>query len=308
MTRRLRRLPSAKIFAAFALSSEGVTKQNHLNSLGQGKFSVKLIPFQRAQRRVSSLNLTTLKLWSLHLWWIALMWLKQCHKPQKWLGMVNIPSIDGDDWGDGKHGIVLPTFFHYLWRLTNLIRPIWSAALSLGMPGERHQQRSHHPTRLQTLPLGCGSYGSYRCRWPRVTRVTRVHRLVEMVYPGSIPSFYGIFIGNMMMNHMNIAKTWMNLSTWTHFGVSPRWISQHASTSLFLVGAVGAVASGHAEMSTSWDFLDEICRFSQPGWPRKSEIPGRRHAMGGGWAMVGRGEMGSWCTTFGRWWRLVAGR
>ena len=169
MTRRLRRLASAKIFAAFALSSEGVTKQNHLNSLGQGKFSVKLIPFQRAQRRVSSLNLTTLKLWSLHLWWISLMWLKHCHKPQKWLGMVNIPSIYGDDWGMVNMALFYPRFFTIFdgW-------PIWSDLSvlgSLGMPGERHQQRSHHPTRLQTLSLGSGSYGSYRCRWPRVTRV-----------------------------------------------------------------------------------------------------------------------------------------
>ena len=38
---------------------------------------------------------------------------------------------------------------------------------------------------------------------------------------------------------------------------------------------------------------------------RKSQR--RRHGRRG-WAAVAVGEMGSWCTTFGRWWRLVAGR
>ena len=46
-------------------------------------------------------------------------------------------------------------------------------------------------------------------------------------------------------------------------------------------------------MGTSWEFLDEICRFSQPGWPRKSENPNAAAmAAMGGWAAVAVGGDG----------------
>jgi len=44
------------------------------------------------------------------------MWVKQCHFYHPWLGTVNIPPINMVFWlGDGKHGIVLPT-----WYLSNI--------------------------------------------------------------------------------------------------------------------------------------------------------------------------------------------